>query len=118
MKSAGLSKFNQIILKINFILGGILLLVACYLYPRLPASVPTHLNVLGKFDGFGSKLTIFVLPLIIVVFGGVIAQPKIDQFFPVYSWANRLSKILLLGLILLLWGGAIYFFITYFQLLS
>jgi uncharacterized membrane protein len=32
------------------------------LYPGLPARVPTHWNIQGKIDGYGSKATIFLLP--------------------------------------------------------
>lgn len=38
---------------------------ACYLFPSLPQTIPTHFNLEGKADGWGSKDTIFLLPSIL-----------------------------------------------------
>ena len=35
-----------------------------YLYPSLPETIPTHFNIEGKADGWGSKGTMFMLPSI------------------------------------------------------
>lgn len=37
---------------------------AIYLYPNLPEIIPTHFNIKGEADGFGSRETIFLLPSI------------------------------------------------------
>jgi len=37
---------------------------AIYLFPLLPDTIPTHFNIEGKADGWGSKGTIFLLPSI------------------------------------------------------
>lgn len=37
---------------------------AAYLYPSLPATIPTHFNMKGEADGFGGKDTIFLGPAI------------------------------------------------------
>ena len=37
------------------------------LYPRLPATIPTHWNIKGEIDGYGSKQwAVFLLPIIMV----------------------------------------------------
>jgi uncharacterized membrane protein len=35
---------------------------AAAMYPGLPAKIPTHWNIHGKIDGYGSKATIFLMP--------------------------------------------------------
>lgn len=42
---------------------------AMYLYPGLPEIIPTHFNIKGEADGYGSKGTIFLLPSIMGVVG-------------------------------------------------
>ena len=36
--------------------------IAIYYFPKLPDTIPTHFNVSGAVDDYGSKLTIFLLP--------------------------------------------------------
>jgi uncharacterized membrane protein len=38
--------------------------ITLYNYPSLPEIIPTHFNGSGKIDDYGSKTTIFLLPLI------------------------------------------------------
>jgi len=35
---------------------------SAYLYPGLPARIPTHWNLQGKVDGYGSRGTLFLMP--------------------------------------------------------
>lgn len=42
---------------------------ALYLYPTLPEIIPTHFNIKGEADGYGSRGTIFLLPLIMGITG-------------------------------------------------
>ena len=35
---------------------------AAYVYPSLPATIPTHFNIKGEADGFGERSTIFLGP--------------------------------------------------------
>lgn len=35
-----------------------------WLYPGLPARIPTHWNIKGEVDGYGGKWTLFVFPMI------------------------------------------------------
>lgn len=41
---------------------------AAYLYPNLPDTIPTHFNMYGEADGWGSRESIYLLPIIL---GGV-----------------------------------------------
>jgi len=45
------------------LLGALLMVAAiARYYPRLPATIPTHFNVAGQVDGWGSKQTLFMMP--------------------------------------------------------
>jgi len=46
------------------LLIGIPFIYAAYLYPSLPAIIPTHFNIKGEADGFGGKGSIYVGPSI------------------------------------------------------
>ena len=46
------------------ILIGIQFIYAAYLYPSLPEIIPTHFNIKGEADGFGSKDSIYLGPSI------------------------------------------------------
>ena len=48
---------------------GIPFMYAYYLYPSLPAIIPTHFNLKGEADGFGGRDTIYLGPAIMAVAG-------------------------------------------------
>lgn len=48
------------------ILASSWVLIAIY-YTRLPDVIPTHFNIRGEADGFGSKATLWILPAISLV---------------------------------------------------
>ncbi len=56
-------------LLIAFVLLAIPFGYAAYVYPSLPATIPTHFNIKGEADGFGGKGSIFLLPGIMAVTG-------------------------------------------------
>ncbi|MEZ5046916.1 MAG: DUF1648 domain-containing protein [Chitinophagaceae bacterium] len=39
-------------------------IITCVNYPKLPEIIPTHYNSVGHADDFGTKKSIFILPLI------------------------------------------------------
>lgn len=56
---------------------------ASYMYPSLPYKIPTHFNLEGKADGWGSKESIYLLPSImgfvsIAAFLSMVNIKKID----------------------------------------
>ena len=57
--------------KILEIIGGVLIFAIWVLvlvsYPSLPESIPTHYNGTGEADAFGSKSSIFGLPIVATV---------------------------------------------------
>lgn len=57
----------------NLLLALIILAIpfgyAAYLYPSLPATIPTHFNIKGEADGFGGRDSIFLVPSIMGAVG-------------------------------------------------
>lgn len=51
----------------NYIIGLVALIFSAIAYPRLPEQIPIHFNAQGIPDGYGSPLTIFLLPAIILL---------------------------------------------------
>jgi uncharacterized membrane protein len=72
--------------------------VAAALYPGLPAKIPSHWNIHGKIDGYGSKATIFLMPGAMIFFLGLfwalpILSPRnfeVDSFRSTYLFVMLL----------------------------
>lgn len=50
--------------RISYLLLLILIAYPVYFYFALPDTVPTHLNINGEIDGYGSKETILLMPAV------------------------------------------------------
>ena len=70
----GSMKANQINLIIALVILGIPFAYAAYLYPNLPATIPTHFNIKGAADDWGGKSAIFLGP-------GIMAGVGLFTFF-------------------------------------
>jgi len=56
------------------------LLLPAFYFNRLPEAIPVHFNFFGRPDGFGSKLAIWVLPLIsALLYAGLHLLPKLIE---------------------------------------
>jgi uncharacterized membrane protein len=51
---------------IGFALVAIAVAVTAWLYGSLPERIPTHWNIRGEVDGYGSKWTLFIFPVTMV----------------------------------------------------
>jgi uncharacterized membrane protein len=60
----GFMNNKKMVLFYVLILIGIPFIYAAYLYPSLPEIIPTHFNIKGEADGFGSKDSIYLGPSI------------------------------------------------------
>lgn len=82
---------------LHIIIFYILLIVPCCVaiisLIFLPDKIPVHSNNAGVIDRYGSKYEILILPLIIVVFGGIY-----------YFWAKRIPKK---SAVFIIWGANI-----------
>jgi uncharacterized membrane protein len=88
---------------------------SAYLYPGLPAQIPTHWNIHGKIDGYGSSGTIFLMPGVMVGLLGLfwvlpVLSPKgfeVDSARTVYLFVMVLV-ISLMGYMqaVILWASA------------
>ncbi len=56
--------------------------LAVYFYQRLPETVPTHFNIEGTADDWGSKTTLFFLPgLATVIITGITLLQRVPHIF-------------------------------------
>ncbi|HPN67839.1 MAG TPA: DUF1648 domain-containing protein, partial [bacterium] len=65
---------------LKWIAWGLMVVSGWYFYNKLPAIVPTHWNLAGEADGFGSKTTHLIL-MPVIVLGMMImlmVLPKLD----------------------------------------
>lgn len=116
-------KFNRIekildnFLKINWLFVFVSLVLALFLYFKLPQNIPMHMNILLQIDGFGNKIGIFLIPSSLLVLGILIriTSQKYDLFFSKY---NIIFKSFLVLVLLLLWIFCTKYLIIYFQIVS
>jgi len=96
---------NNLNLKPILGIGGFLslvnIIVGYFAYPRLPERVPTHWNIAGEVDGWGSAWQgAFLFPLIILgVFLLMIILPKIDPKKRNYAQMGKAYSTIVLMLI-------------------
>ena len=58
------TKMDLRVLRIGWIIIVLNVLVVFAFYFKLPESIPTHFNLKGEADGYGSKSTLWMLPII------------------------------------------------------
>jgi uncharacterized membrane protein len=99
------------ILAVVFVVTG--WLASAVVYPTLPARVPTHWNLEGKVDGYGSPLlAVLPMPFTMMFMIGLFAvlpalSPKsfeVDSFRSTYLWI----MVVTLGLFLYIHGVVLY----------
>ena len=72
----------------SFYLGSLIFLI--YNWKWLPDEVPAHYNALGEVDRWGSKMELFILP-IVGAFSALFMQ-LIEKFPELHNYPERLSK--------------------------
>jgi uncharacterized membrane protein len=86
--------------------------VTAVLYPGLPEKIPTHWDLHGKLDGYGSRATLFLLPATMLFMLGLFAalpalSPKnfeVDTFRSTYLFL----MVLIIGLFGYMHGVTLY----------
>lgn len=109
-----LTPFDQVLNGLGWLAIAGLWVFTLLHYSKLPTRIPTHYNALGKIDAYGSKNTIFILPIIgAVLFVGMTILNRFPQVFnyptPItednaerqYSNATRMNRVLRLVLVLI-----------------
>lgn len=82
------SRWERAIDRAHWILLALSWSIPIYYYPKLPDTIPLHFGLHGEADGFGSKLTIWLLPIIAtILLLAIKAQMKHPEKF------NYLAKI-------------------------
>ncbi|MCB0526547.1 MAG: DUF1648 domain-containing protein [Lewinellaceae bacterium] len=60
------STYEKILEALAIIFSVGALLLAIFKFSSLPQEIPTHFNASGKADSFGSKMSIFIIPVIAI----------------------------------------------------
>ena len=77
-----LSPADSLIEKLVFWGLAILWMYTIYAYFNLPATIPIHYNLKGEIDGYGHKVTILILPLVMsIVISGITFINKYPHYF-------------------------------------
>lgn len=58
------TKTDRLLMRIGWILVGLHFIVIAVFYFDLPNTIPTHFNLKGEADGFGSKTNLWALPIL------------------------------------------------------
>lgn len=93
-------------------------ITAIILYPQLPGQVPDHINVVGAADSYGNKLTVFIMPIVLLVIGFLSSSKLIDSRYADLTIQNTFLKTFMLAILILLWYGTGLFFFDFSQLLN
>lgn len=120
-----LNPFDKKIETAAFVLLIVLWGITLFAYINLPQIIPIHFNAVGKPDHFGSKLTLFVLPVIgSVIYSGISFLNRCPHIFnyPVtitalnaveqYTIATRVLRLLKLSINLLFCIIVIFTYLT------
>ncbi len=67
----------------------LLILYTFMVYQEMPETIPTHFNAQGKADGFGSKNTMWLLPVIGVLF--YVAFSILNRFPHVHKYSVNIT---------------------------
>ena len=112
-----LTTTDKLVEIIGWLLIGAIWVLTISHYSTLPNTIPTHFNGAGEADGFGSKVSIFGLPVIAtLLFIGLTVLNRYPHIFnypsPVtrdnalrlYTLATRMLRYLKLALVLVFGG--------------
>lgn len=109
-----LLKGYPLVTKFNWGITAVLLALNVYLYPRLPQVVPIYFNVFSQPNNFGSKMIIWVFPLIFVFFSVFFKESRLNAVFTKNVKVNQLTKAAFLVGQLVLWVLILRAYSTYF----
>lgn len=77
-----LSNFDILLEVMGWLILSLIWIYVLIKYTTLPETIPTHYNLSGEADGFGSKFTILTLPLIATfIFIGLTVLNKYPHIF-------------------------------------
>ena len=110
-----ISKSYGKLIAIHWVVTTISDLTAIVFYPRLPTEVPTHFGF-GTADSPGNKLSVFVLPIALILFGLGCSRRWIDRQYADLTIQNTLIKGLMMVLMVILWWGVAVATMTYYRL--
>lgn len=105
------------IIRISIVIAAILFGLGIIFYSRLPAEIPIQFGFDGDVNTYGSKVMVFLFPVILAVVTLISRSNYVDIKYPT-NGENRVHKLALCGCLLLIWGVGVYLFILYANLLQ
>lgn len=101
---------------ISIVVSGIFLVVALYLYTKLPNRIPIHWNIRGQIDNLGSKDIIFIIPLSLLLCSFLSAK-KLLQSRDISPVKLLVNEVIFLFVLLALVISICYVYRIYFSLI-
>jgi uncharacterized membrane protein len=109
-----LSATDRLLEIAGWLVLSLLWIITLFYYKNLPETIPTHFNAAGQADDYGSKPTMFLLPVLgTILFIGMTILNQFPQIFnyPVkitaenilkqYTMAIRMIRVLKLSILIL-----------------
>lgn len=111
-------RFYRWVIRISFAFTVVLYGLGIFFYSRLPAEIPIQFGVDGGVNNWGSKVTVFLFPTILLLVTLISRSKYVDVKYPGMGGENRLHKIILCGCQFLICGVGAYLFFLYSQMLE
>lgn len=108
----------RLVFRVSLAISIVLYGLGIFFYPRLPAKIPIQFGFDGGVNNWGSKLTVFLFPTLLLAVALISRSKYLDVKYPVMSGENQLNKIVLCGCLLLICGVGLYLFFLYGKLLE
>lgn len=105
------------IIRISFVISIVLFGLGVFFYARLPVKIPVQIGFNGDVNSWGSKITVFLFPALLLAVALISRSKYVDIKYPV-NGGNRLHKLALCCCLILLCIGSAYFFFMYGKLLE
>lgn len=100
--------FDRKLILAGWLLVALNFIVVLSFYFTLPDTIPTHFNLKGEADGFGSKSTLWILPIfnLVMYFGMTMLATKMKPWnynYPTKVTANNAPMLYAMSIRMLAW---------------
>ncbi|WP_350291057.1 DUF1648 domain-containing protein [uncultured Croceitalea sp.] len=100
--------FDRKLILVGWLLVAVNFIVVLSFYFTLPETIPTHFNLKGEADGFGSKSTLWILPIfnLVMYFGMTMLATKMKPWnynYPTKVTAKNAPILYAMSIRMLVW---------------
>ena len=64
--------------------------LALYSFFKLPTIIPIHFNASGKADGYGNKLTLFILPVLATIL--YVGLTQLNKYPHIFNYLTKITE--------------------------